>query len=363
MIPEWLYRPEARDEERIAQDLISLAYWSGVEERARAQVLSKIKKEPGWSIKMSLEKQSLELQALYSDRLRAATEEITTILGSDIYARARMMAEGADASFDTATDLSEVLEQVQTRIAIDINEMGLLPYLEYSSIAEYLLNKRTPWNGTGDKPGSWYEIEFMVSYLVPTLEANGFPRKLILGVAENFHKARFATGYLKEVLADIIAKTNEIKAAMAEATEEEERLNLDIALQEALRLDPRMKEMLEILITEMGLTAKQGGLSVRDFRERMRKVARRAETPNKVLGYVYNLRKGGVMMISVDDTPTLNALKAMTGKLVDWHLGSPEDLAREAGRRLLIDTQPEDLKEALDVSISSTFRQRSPESD
>ena len=121
--------------------------------------------------------------------------------------------------------------------------------------------------------------------------------------------------------------------------------------------------MLEILITEMGLTAKQGGLSVRDFRERMRKVARRAETPNKVLGYVYNLRKGGVMMISVDDTPTLNALKAMTGKLVDWHLGSPEDLAREAGRRLLIDTQPEDLKEALDVSISSTFRQRSPESD
>ena len=53
--------------------------------------------------------------------------------------------------------------------------MGLLRYLEYGSIYEYLLSKKTPWDGEGKRPGSHSEIAFMVDTLIPSLEANGFP--------------------------------------------------------------------------------------------------------------------------------------------------------------------------------------------
>lgn len=69
----------------------------------------------------------------------------------------------------------------------------------------------------------------------------------------------------------------------------------------------------------------------------MRKIARNAPDVVKVTGYIYNLPKGGIMMISPNDIKTLNAIKMLTDKLVDWHLGTPEDLAQEVGKRLIKD--------------------------
>lgn len=353
-IPSWLHERKDITEEKIAQDLTSLTYWAMVDKRANAQALGKVKKLPGWVVTLPLEKQDPELRLQYANFLTEATKEISELIGADLYTRARMMAESADSSFDTASELGEAMERVQTRIAIDLKEQGLLPYLEHSSVAEYLLSKRTPWSGEGERPGSHYEIAFMVDYLIPVLEANGFPRKLVIGIAENFHKARYATPYLRQVLGEIITKTNEIKDARADATTDEERMLFDRALEEAMQLDTRLKELLEALIDEMSKTAKQGGMAANAFREKMSRITRKAPAPDKMLGYVHNMPKGGVMMISVSDVKTLNALQNLTRKLVDWHLGTPEDLARMAGQQLLVDLQPDDLKEILDAVQDSS---------
>jgi hypothetical protein len=334
-IPSWWGSKNYPDEEQVAKDIVSAVYWRMIDERAKIQALAKTKKLKGWNPKLSPEQQSDDICAQFSDNLSIAVTEITELLGKDIYARARALAEGSDASYDFATMLGDVAEQVQTRIAMDIKEQGLLTYLEYGGVEEYLLSKRDEWDGTGKRPGSHYEIAFMVNYLIPTLEANGFPRKMLLGVAQNFHKARFASAYLKEQLADIIVKMNEIRAAMADTEDEDEKVLLNQALEEAMQLDPRLKESLDILIDEMSKTAKQGGMSALDFREAMRKTHRQTKEPDKVLGYIYNLSKGGVMMISCDDKNMLEAIKLVTSKFVDWHLGTPEDLAKETAARLL----------------------------
>lgn len=334
-IPSWWGARDGVDEEQVAKDIVSAVYWRMIDERAKIQALTKTKKLKGWNPKLSLEQQSDEIREHFSDNLSDATEEITELLGRDIYARARALAESSDASYDFATMLGDVTEQVRTRIAMDIKEQGLLTYLEYGGVEEYLLSKRDEWDGVGKRPGSHYEIAFMVNYLIPTLEANGFPRKQLLGVAQNFHKARFASAYLKEQLSDVIAKMNEIRAAMAATEDEDEKALLDQALEEAMQLDPRLRESLDILIDEMSKSAKQGGMSALDFREAMRRTHRQAPEPDKVLGYVYNLKGGGVMMVSCDDKKMLEAIKLVTSKFVDWHLGTPEDLAKETAARLL----------------------------
>jgi hypothetical protein len=56
------------------------------------------------------------------------------------------MAESIDLSRE-GDELSDVMEQVQTRIALMLKEMGLLSYLEYDNITEYL--SRSVVRGTG----------------------------------------------------------------------------------------------------------------------------------------------------------------------------------------------------------------------
>ena len=170
---------------------------------------------------------------------------------------------------------------------------------------------------------------------------------MILGIAENFNKARYAIPHLRVVLSDIITKSNEIKAAMKDATDEEERRNLEIALTEAMKFDTRLHEIMDALLREMTLTAKTGGLSANDFREKMSRITRKTSAPDKMLGYVYNLPTGGVLTISVSDVRTLNALLTLNSRLVDWHQGTPEEMAREASRRLLLANQPDDIREIL----------------
>lgn len=336
-IPEWMKTHEGADTEQIARDLISLTYWNVIDKRAEAQALSRVKKIKGWDVKKPLEEQDLLLQGAYEEFLKEGERDFVRLMGKDILARARAMAEGADASFDLATFLEDVMPQVQTLIAVDIKEMGLLPYLEHDSTIDYLLSKRTPWDGEGKKPGIWSEIGFMVDWLLPVMEANGFPRKLVVGVTENYNKARFATPFLREALEEVIAKANAIKAQIALSKDIDEKKRLDEALTQALQLDPKLKKLLETLVVEMSKTAKQGGMGVHAFRDSLRKIARNAPDVVKVTGYIYNLPKGGIMMISPNDIKTLNAIKMLTDKLVDWHLGTPEDLAQEVGKRLIKD--------------------------
>lgn len=326
-VPHWMEAPEDSTEAEIAHDIICLAYWHMIDKQAENQALGKAKKLKGWNIKKPLSEQTLDIAEQYSELLSQAQSEIEDMMGKDIYARARAMAEGSDKGFDLAVFLEDAMPSVQTRIALEMKERGLLPYLECSDSTEYLLSKRTPWDGTGKKPGIWYEIDFMIKYLIPTLEANGFPRDLILGIRDNYNKARFATPYLRTILNDVIAKANEAKSQKHENMTDKEIEQYNETLAQSLQLDDTLRKLLETTVVEMSKTAKQGGLGALDFRDKMRKIARNAPKVDKVLGYCYNQQKGGMLMISTDDTKMLNAIKMATDMLVDWHLGTPEDFA------------------------------------
>jgi hypothetical protein len=80
----------------------------------------------------------------------------------------------------------------------------------------------------------------------------------------------------------------------------------------------------------------------------MREISNNTQAPEKMLGFVYNTKDGAVMMISVSNVRTLNLLQQLTNKFVDWHLGVPQDLAREAVQRLLISGQPDEVKKILE---------------
>lgn len=332
--PSWLLNRDEEEnlealQEVIAQDLIAIGFWKMVDSRTHQFALERAKKLEGWIRTLPVERQTPELQEQYAE-IRAFEEEaLIKLLGEDYYARARMMTDGADLAFDKATRMMQVMEQAQTSIALYINENGLLPYLELGSIGEYLLTKRSKWDGQGGRPGSWYETEFMVKYLIPTLDANGFNRRLVLGVADNFYKARFAIPYLRQIMDDIVKKTDEIKGAIATTTDEEELEYLDRALNEAMQLDPRLSEILEALVKEMVTPAAQGGMSQSDFREEMQRITGKKKDVIKAHGITYTMTKGGVLYIKTEDTSMFNAIQNMVSKLVDWHQGSTEEMAKD----------------------------------
>ena len=109
--------------------------------------------------------------------MKEAEEEIVKLMGNDMYARARMMAEGL-SRYDYATNLVKLLEQVQAGSLL-IKELGLLPYLEYGSIYEYLLSKENPlgWR-LAKPPGSHSEIAFMIDYSDPNTGSQWLSQKI-----------------------------------------------------------------------------------------------------------------------------------------------------------------------------------------
>ena len=117
---------------------------------------------------------------------------------------------------------------------------------------------------------------------------------MILGTAENFYKARYAIPYLREILSDIIAKSNEIKVAMKDATDDEERMNLELAMTEVMKFDTRLHDIMEALVDEMSRNTKQGGMNAHKFSGAMKHIAKKTKPADKMLGYVYNLPTGGV---------------------------------------------------------------------
>jgi hypothetical protein len=339
--PAWLNTPGSADEEQIRADLIAIHFWTIVDERSKAKALAKVKKEKDWIITQPVEAQTPELQQKYDELLSTAVNDLISKAQDDKYVFSRLEAQAADMAFDKTSDLETGMERAGISTLLYINEHGYLSYLEADNIEQYMLGKIPP--GSENEP-IYREKAFMATHLVPIFEANGYSRRLILGIELNFHKARYAIPYLKEVLGDILKKTDEIRSTMVGA-DEEEKIQLDKALTEAMKMDDRLHQMLDLLIQEMSIQKKQGGLSAAEFKNKLKVIrGKRQAEITKMLGYCYNIGKGGVLMISVDDPVTLGAIKNLTSQLVDWHLGSPEDLARESARRLLLTTQPQDLR-------------------
>ena len=114
---------------------------------------------------------------------------------------------------------------------------------------------------------------------------------------------------------------------------------------EVMKFDTRLHDIMEALVDEMSRNTKQGGIDAHKLSGAIKHIAKKTKPADKMLGYVYNLPTGGVpSMVNATDVKALNALLNLTRKLVDYHQGSPTDMAREASRRLLLANQPEDIQ-------------------
>lgn len=334
--PDWLLNHDdendhAKLQAEIANDLIAIGFWKMVDIRVRTLAIQRANKEiPKWVRTLPPEKQKPGLQELFAQIEGECEKEVTELMGKDYYARARMLADGADQAFDKATRLMETMEQAQTSIALWIKEKGLLPYMEMSSIGEFLLTKRAKWDGEGSRPGSWYETEFMVDTLIPTLEANGYSRELIVGVAKNFYKARYAIPYLRTVLKEVTERANEIKLAMKDTEDADELALLDKALTEAMQVDTRVNDILEQLIIEINTPAAQGGMSNLEFRKKMGEITHGRKQVIKSHGISYATSVGGVLYIKAESIGAFNAVQRLVENMVDWHQGSPEDMVKDS---------------------------------
>lgn len=340
-LPSWLYEPVESLDLKIATDLLAINFWAEIERMVTDKALSTIKKDKRWNITKPAFLQDEDLQHDYRELWEDIREQTIALIEEDPYTRARVMAFSSDKAFDQSVSLKESMDQVQIRIALAIEENGLLPYLEHDNIADYLLSKRIPWDGTGIRPPINRDIEWLAEYLIPVLEANGFTREQIIGVTDNFHKAREAVAYLREILEDVVTTTNEIKQSLKD-TEGEERKHLEQALHEAMQLNPALTEILDALVQEIVLNAKNGGLSVRAFREKLKEIRNRRSTKlTPALGYHYNMGNEHILYISVESKRMLNAIMNQTGKLVDWHLAEPRDMVQETARIMGVQNVPD----------------------
>jgi hypothetical protein len=329
-VPKWLYEPLHETdnlEKKIAEDLTSLTYWSKVDRMINEQVEAKVKNLPKSRSKDAF------------DALQEETrKEILKVLETDLYARARLLAESSDQSFDHADALKEIMDRVQIRIALTMEEQGLIPYLEIDNIEEYLLSKKVEKIGP-KLPGINSEIDFLVLNLIPLLKANGFSEDLILGISENFHKARVAVPYLRNLLDKVVSQSNQIREAMKETEDKEEQELLQQSLHEAMQLEPAFQDTLEELVTEIGLFKRKkggGGLSVPEFAGRLKQLRSGDSKPTPAIGYQYSGKGGTLLFISVENRAMLNAILNQTSSLVDWHQGEPEDIAKETARILMM---------------------------
>lgn len=332
--PSWLVKPGGTEKE-IAQDLTAMSFWMFIDTQAAVAALKNAKQLPGWKPRQHLVEQSAEIQKEYTALLEVATEDLIKTIGDDTYSAARMLAESIDNGFDRTQELGDTFERVQVELTLQLKRQGLLKYLECDNVTEYILSKARPLDDDGKRQRINYDIDFFVDYLIPTLEASGVSKDLLLGVADNFLKARYAIPYLRQVLNEVIAKADEIRAAIRETEDDEEKANLDKALDEVFKVDTRLKDILLALAEEMAVNSKQGGMSVREFQKKMSHITHSTEPVQKVLGYIYNMPKGGVITITVDTVSMLNAIKGQLNSLVDWHMGDPVDLANELKNNIL----------------------------
>ena len=68
----------------------------------------------------------------------------------------------------------------------------------------------------------FYKTVFMITYLISAFQGQRFSTQDNPRFCSKLYKARYAIPYLREILSDIIAKSNEIKVAMEDATDDED---------------------------------------------------------------------------------------------------------------------------------------------
>ena len=363
-VPIWLRQNgETVSEEEISDDVIAIGFWHSIEARARVAAVNKCIKLEGWVPTLKPEEQTAELQEAFLEAYEQEEIKWQKLVKKDEYVYNRLLAEGADRACDVLMSLEKKIANVVLGVLIKVKEKGLLTYMdgEHQNLRDYIHQKLPEYDPEDKKPSVYYDMDFIIDYVVPIMQYNGISSALLVESANNVHKARVAVPYLRKVLAEQVEAAQEIKEAREQAEKEgatqEELALFDEAMKERVALDTRLKDILEALMLEMSLTRKHGGMTIKDFQDHIDELVtgKKKKTPDKQYGLVYNTPEGGTLMIACDSVANLNAIKNLVSKLVDWRLGTPEQIAEEATKRLLASYQPDDVRkkvlEMLNVTI------------
>jgi hypothetical protein len=336
---------EAAREQGVSMDalvytsVIKSAYGGAILARARSRARTRMMSDTDF---IPGKKPDEQPEHLYLDYLHNIADEefrITQLLRSDLEAQARQMAEAHDIAFDRLTTLADVVGQVHLRIAQEFQKKGYLRYTEYSSIAEWLVEKKAPKVKGVPDPGKNSELNFMVSYLIPIMEANGISFEMQVSIADNFWKSRHAVPYIRQVLESQVHQLKELNRQLELAKDDEAAQAQILQEMDAVKVLPdKILAPLIDLFVEMGTKKEDGAAySVDDFKQEMMRLSRGIEggDHSQFCGYIYNMPEGAVIQLHVDNLYDLNRIKKQLGKMVDWHLSDPREMARMAGEALL----------------------------
>ena len=355
--PKWIILGEEINEDIASDDLISVAFWHLNDQLAHERALKAIKKGPVW---YEQNKQDPESLIEYAKEREKALARMMEAYEKEPYVLSRMLAQAHDLCYDGLGVLDESVDRIQMTVALRMEEEGLLKHLELDTVDEYLLEKIVEHYRDKDDP-EWHshrriyeDSKFLATYLLPALKTNGIDKRLILGISDNWWKARYAIPYIREILDEVISKANEIIEAKKQTKDKKELEHLDEAYDEVFKVDTRLRDALELLMEAITTPVSEGGMKRDEFVEHMRSIRnqnRNTSVPsnsgnnNKTIGWTYNTKQGGILMIPCDTVREMNRIKAAINGVVDWHLGDPETLAIETAKKIIAMDLPDDVKE------------------
>jgi hypothetical protein len=340
-IPAWITgeREPGSDlllDEQMVLDVRSLIFWRQVEDRARADAAKATRKHLDFKPGIPLEEQPDIIKQEFEIQTKIAEDRLVALLEMDIEYRTRLVAQSFDIAYDRLETIKQTSEVAVYRLVYQASKEGMLPLMqgEFSTIDEFLASKT---HGSDNKD-VLSSISFFTNYLVPVLENNGFSPNLIYGVLGNFWKAREAVPFLRQVLGEVITKVNTIRGKIEATKDEEERLQLERALDEVMKVDTRLHDTLETLVDEMIKTIRDGGMSQKEFRKDLaRKASGNPDPPEPAQAFVYDLGGKTLISITIDDRTIARAIQQRLSSLVEFTNASPKELAKEVARLLAPD--------------------------
>jgi len=318
-IPEWLFQPaQDNDEDQVTQDLLAITFWKNVDTDIAKEIANQKVKLNGGTDPVAIR-----------NRIEGSLQ--------DPYVLTRRMATVCNEVYDTETGLQTTIERAKIRLLSFMRQNNLFKHLENADVEEFLLSKVSP-----DAAESiMFDIGFMVNWLLPVLEANGIPQDLIVGIKDNYSKARALVPPLRRVLNTVVAKAGAIQEKLKQETDPKQKKILEEQFQEAIIVETGPKEMLEEFIRSLTdidpATGKK--FAVLPFQKRIVQIERGIQDEHPIepaVAQVIILPNGESIIYIKTTSQVQHRLIEMTlGKTVDLHHGTAFELIEEVTKIIL----------------------------
>lgn len=250
--PEWLFIKGSADDTAITRDMVSISFWRNVELDAKKRMIT-----DGLDHQQAIDQITAELQ--------------------DSYVLQRRLAEAADNAYEQEDHVEKHMEQARVQLLAWMRENNLYHTLEFADVEDYLLSKVDPVSG--DENGINYNVGFMINYLLPVLEANGYSRDTIVGLKANYSKARMLVGPLRRSLARIFTKAEEIRRKANAENDPDKKAELEKEFQTAIMVEDGPRDLLKAFMESLTEINPETGkpYTTRNYQDRLSEIERGIE--------------------------------------------------------------------------------------